>query len=172
MFNQETRGDVTGLKLESMRLSFPQLGKMTVLYQRAWWDRYTADIEQKWGEYVLWRRGWNSFYLPPPGQPQAQHSSDCQSKCLLFTSSLEEPDERWVCIELLSRLSCTITLCMHHKQTQRRRSIGICRLVLSTDSRVFIAWMNRIQGGVAYKLIYSLWRYFKLYNSDKVALDS
>lgn len=94
MFNQETHGDVTGLKLETMRLSSPQLGKMTVLDQRVWRDRYTADIEQKWGEYVLWRRGWNSFYLPPPGQPQAQHSSDLQSKCLLFTSSLEEPDWR------------------------------------------------------------------------------
>lgn len=93
MFNQETHGDVTGLKLETMRLSSPQLGKMTVLDQRVWRDRYTADIEQKWGEYVLWRRGWNSFYLPPPGHPQAQHSSDLQSKCLLFTS-LEEPDRR------------------------------------------------------------------------------
>ena len=52
MFNQETHGDVTGLKLETMRLSSPQLGKMTVLDQRVWRDRYTADIEQKWGSLL------------------------------------------------------------------------------------------------------------------------
>lgn len=36
------------------------------------------------------------------------------------------------------------------------RTLGMCPLVLSTDSRVFIAWMNRIQEGFAYKFIYSL----------------
>lgn len=27
-----------------------------------------AEIEQRWVEYLLWRRVWNSFYLFPPGQ--------------------------------------------------------------------------------------------------------
>lgn len=147
MFNPRNPWRCYGLKLETMRLSSPQLGKMTVLDQRVWRDRYTADIEQKWGEYVLWRRGWNSVYLPPRPTPRLNILLIFRASAFSFTSSPRRTDWRWVCIELLLRLSCTLYI--HHKQTQHRRSIGICQLVLSTDKRVSIAWMNWIQGGFA-----------------------
>ena len=150
MFNQETHGDVTGLKIETVNLSSLRArgdDSLIVLYRRLWWDWHTVDIEQRWVEYLLWRRVWNSFCLPPPGQ---------QPSSPLFWSSEQLPSLHFFPGRTRPKVDLYRTVvwafthhvwCQggRHSQTQCIGSIGICQLVLSTD-RVFIAWVNRIQG--------------------------